>query len=127
MLVGKGVTIDVSFSRHFYNYVYCFQTGGVDLKTGGSMQGMCRDKYGASVVAGFFDALDKLRPKGIKVVGALCATRNSIGSNAYTCDEIITNRAKKRILIGNVTHNLQMVLFFLFRLMPKADLQCLIR
>lgn len=88
MLVGKGVTID---------------TGGVDLKTGGSMQGMCRDKYGAAVVAGFFDALDKLRPKGIKVVGALCAVRNSIGSNAYTCDEIITSRSKKRILIGNVS------------------------
>ncbi|KAI6190008.1 CYTOSOL-AP domain-containing protein [Aphelenchoides bicaudatus] len=86
MLVGKGVTID---------------TGGADLKTGGSMQGMCRDKYGAAVVAGFFDALDKLRPKGIKVVGVLCAVRNSIGSNAYTCDEIITSRSNKRIFIGN--------------------------
>jgi leucyl aminopeptidase len=62
---------------------------------------MSRDKYGSAVVAGFFDALDKLRPKNIKVIGALCAVRNSIGSNAYTCDEIITSRSGKRILIGN--------------------------
>jgi len=85
-LVGKGVTID---------------TGGVDLKTGGSMQGMSRDKYGSAVVAGFFDALDKLQPKNIKVIGAMCVVRNSIGSNAYTCDEIITSRSGKRIHIGN--------------------------
>jgi leucyl aminopeptidase len=86
ILIGKGVTLD---------------TGGIDLKVGGSMYGMCRDKYGGAVVAGFFDALDKLRPKNIKVVGAICAVRNSIGSNAYTCDEIITSRSGKRILIGN--------------------------
>lgn len=51
---------------------------------------MSRDKYGSAVVAGFFDALDKLRPKGLKVVGFMCMVRNSIGSWAYTCDEIIT-------------------------------------
>lgn len=54
MLVGKGVTID---------------TGGTDLKIGGSMFGMARDKYGAAVLAGFFSALNILRPKGIKVIG----------------------------------------------------------
>ncbi|KAI6237188.1 CYTOSOL-AP domain-containing protein [Aphelenchoides besseyi] len=86
MLVGKGVTID---------------TGGVDVKVGGSMAGMCRDKYGSAVVAGFFDALDKLRPKNVKVIGAMCMVRNSIGSNSYTCDEIITSRSGKRILICN--------------------------
>uniref|UniRef100_A0AC34QVK4 Cytosol aminopeptidase domain-containing protein n=1 Tax=Panagrolaimus sp. JU765 TaxID=591449 RepID=A0AC34QVK4_9BILA len=86
MLVGKGVTID---------------TGGVDLKTGGHMFGMCRDKYGAAIVAGFFEALNILKPKGIKVKAAMCMVRNSIGSNAYTCDEIITSRSKKRIQIMN--------------------------
>lgn len=54
MLVGKGVTID---------------TGGTDLKIGGSMFGMARDKYGAAVIAGFFSALNVLKPKGIKVIG----------------------------------------------------------
>ncbi|WKY11258.1 hypothetical protein Q1695_003096 [Nippostrongylus brasiliensis] len=85
-LVGKGVTID---------------TGGCDLKTGGHMFGMCRDKYGSAVVAGFFKALDILRPKGIKVVGYMCMVRNSIGSYAYTCDEVITARSGKRIHIYN--------------------------
>lgn len=42
-------------------------TGGADLKTGGHMFGMCRDKYGSAVVAGFFKALDVFKPKGLKV------------------------------------------------------------
>jgi leucyl aminopeptidase len=86
MLVGKGVTLD---------------TGGVDVKTGGHMYGMSRDKYGAAVVAGFFEALNLLKPKGLKVKAAMCMVRNSIGSNAYTCDEIIVSRSKKRIAITN--------------------------
>ncbi|KAI6228784.1 CYTOSOL-AP domain-containing protein [Aphelenchoides fujianensis] len=86
MLVGKGVTLD---------------TGGADVKVGGAMQGMSRDKYGSAVVAGFFEALDKLRPKNLKVRGVMCLVRNSIGSNSYTTDEIITSRSGKRILICN--------------------------
>lgn len=31
------------------------------------MWGMCRDKYGSAVVAGFFKALDILKPKNVKV------------------------------------------------------------
>uniref|UniRef100_A0A914WL62 Cytosol aminopeptidase domain-containing protein n=1 Tax=Plectus sambesii TaxID=2011161 RepID=A0A914WL62_9BILA len=86
MLVGKGVTID---------------TGGIDLKVGGSMFGMSRDKYGSAGVAGIFKVLDILRPKGLKVVGYMCMVRNSIGSHGYTCDEIIKSRSGKRIRIYN--------------------------
>jgi leucyl aminopeptidase len=86
MLVGKGVTID---------------TGGTDVKTGGHMLGMCRDKYGSAIVAGFFKALEQLKPKRVKVVGYMCMVRNSIGSHSYTCDEIITSRSGKRIHIYN--------------------------
>jgi hypothetical protein len=39
MLVGKGVTYD---------------TGGADIKAGGIMVGMSRDKCGAAAIAGFF-------------------------------------------------------------------------
>ncbi|PIO67554.1 cytosol aminopeptidase family, catalytic domain protein [Teladorsagia circumcincta] len=85
-LVGKGVTID---------------TGGIDLKTGGHMWGMCRDKYGSAVVAGFFKALELLKPKNIKVVGYMCMVRNSIGSHGYTTDEVLTARSGKRIHIYN--------------------------
>lgn len=86
MIVGKGVTID---------------TGGTDLKTGGHMFGMCRDKYGSAIVAGFFKALDVLKPKGLKVVGFMAMVRNSIGANSYTTDEIIRARSGKRIHIYN--------------------------
>ncbi|TKR67010.1 hypothetical protein L596_023227 [Steinernema carpocapsae] len=86
MMVGKGVTID---------------TGGADVKTGGHMFGMSRDKYGSAIVGGFFKALDVLKPKNFKAVGYMCMVRNSIGSDAYTCDEIIKCRSGKRIHIYN--------------------------
>uniref|UniRef100_A0A1E1X963 Putative aminopeptidase n=1 Tax=Amblyomma aureolatum TaxID=187763 RepID=A0A1E1X963_9ACAR len=85
-LVGKGVTYD---------------TGGADVKAGGHMAGMHRDKCGAAAVAGFFQVLCKLRPKNIKVYGAMAMVRNSIGSECYVSDEIITSRAGVRVRIGN--------------------------
>lgn len=42
MLVGKGVTYD---------------TGGADIKAGGIMAGMSRDKCGAAAVAGFMQVM----------------------------------------------------------------------
>ena len=39
MLAGKGI---------------CYDTGGADLKTGGVMAGMSRDKGGAAAVAGLY-------------------------------------------------------------------------
>ena len=45
-LVGKGITYD---------------TGGADLKSGGIMAGMHRDKCGAGVVAGIFQSLHLLK------------------------------------------------------------------
>ena len=86
MLVGKGVTYD---------------TGGADLKVGGAMVGMHRDKCGSAFVAGFFQTLSMLRPKGLKVVGAMSMVRNSIGSECYVSDEIITSRAGVRVRICN--------------------------
>jgi leucyl aminopeptidase len=63
-LIGKGLTYD---------------TGGADVKYGGNMASMHRDKCGAAFVAGFFKTLDLLKPKGLKVHGTLCLTRNNIG------------------------------------------------
>merc|ERR1712024_24645 len=42
-----------------------------------------------------------LQPQGVKVVAALAMVRNSVGSNAYVADEIITSRAGVRIRVGN--------------------------
>ncbi len=73
ILVGKGITYD---------------TGGADVKYGGHMAGMHRDKCGAAAVAGFFALLARLQPKGIRVIGKLALVRNSIGSDAYVADEV---------------------------------------
>ncbi|XP_067857223.1 putative aminopeptidase W07G4.4 isoform X2 [Heptranchias perlo] len=86
LLVGKGITYD---------------TGGADIKAGGIMAGMHRDKCGAAAVAGFFQVLSILKPKGIKVIGAMAMVRNSVGSDCYVADELITSRAKRRIRVGN--------------------------
>ncbi|EDV22798.1 expressed hypothetical protein, partial [Trichoplax adhaerens] len=86
LLVGKGVTMD---------------TGGADLKVNGVMRGMHRDKCGAATVAGFFQILSRLRPKNIKVMGGMALVRNSIGTDCYVCDEIITSRAGVRVRVVN--------------------------
>jgi len=85
-LVGKGITYD---------------TGGADIKAGGVMAGMSRDKCGAAAVAGFMASLTTLAPPGVKVVGAMAMVRNSVGANCYVSDEIITSRAGVRIRVGN--------------------------
>ena len=36
-----------------------------------------------------------------QVVGAMAVVRNSVGSNCYVSDEIITSRAGVRIRVGN--------------------------
>ncbi|EDW24309.1 GL23475 [Drosophila persimilis] len=86
MLVGKGVTYD---------------TGGADIKAGGVMAGMSRDKCGAAAVAGFMKVVNEIKPEDIHVVAALCMVRNSVGEECYVADEIITSRAGLLVRIGN--------------------------
>ncbi|PNF24596.1 hypothetical protein B7P43_G03086 [Cryptotermes secundus] len=94
-LVGKGVTYD---------------TGGADIKAGGVMAGMSRDKCGAAAVAGFMQVLSVLKPRGIKVVGALPLVRNSVGEDSYVADEVIISRNKLRVRIGNTDAEGRMIL-----------------
>jgi leucyl aminopeptidase len=86
MLAGKAVTYD---------------TGGVDIKYGGNMSGMSRDKGGGAAVAGFMKIVGELKPKGLKVVAVISAVKNAIGSNAYVSDEIVTAHSGKRVRISN--------------------------
>ena len=95
MLVGKGITYD---------------TGGADLKVNGHMAGMHRDKCGAACVAGFFQMLSVYKPKGLKVIGSMSMVRNSIGSECYVSDEIITSRAGVRVRVGNTDAEGRMVM-----------------
>ena len=92
---GKGITFD---------------TGGADLKVGGHMAGMSRDKGGAAAVAGFMKVVADLKPEGIRVVAELGAVRNSIGAEAFVPDEIITGHAGKRVRVGNTDAEGRMVL-----------------
>ncbi|MEZ7189369.1 MULTISPECIES: leucyl aminopeptidase family protein [unclassified Pseudoalteromonas] len=86
MFVGKGLVYD---------------TGGADLKVGGFMAGMSRDKGGAASVAGFMKSVADFAPKGVKVIAYLAVVRNSIGSDCFVPDEIITSREGVRVRIGN--------------------------
>jgi leucyl aminopeptidase len=95
ILIGKGVTFD---------------TGGADLKVGGHMAGMSRDKGGAGAVAGFMRTVADLQPKGLKVVASLGVVRNSIGANAFTADEIIKSHAGVCVRIGNTDAEGRMVM-----------------
>ncbi len=85
-LVGKAVTFD---------------TGGADIKTGGHMAGMSRDKGGGAAVAGFMKTVALLQPKGLKVVAYVAAVRNSVGPEGLVSDEIIVSHAGVRVRIAN--------------------------
>lgn len=93
--MGKGITYD---------------TGGADIKAGGVMAGMSRDKCGAAAVAGFMRVVDLVRPNNLRVVGAMCLARNSIGSNCYVADEIIKARSGRMVRIGNTDAEGRMVM-----------------
>ncbi|KAI9094669.1 hypothetical protein DFS34DRAFT_651911 [Phlyctochytrium arcticum] len=94
-LVGKGVTYD---------------TGGLDIKAGGIMRGMSRDKCGATACAGFLKTVAALKPKHINVVAELGFVRNSCGADGYVSDEIIVSRAGVRVLVGNTDAEGRMVM-----------------
>lgn len=85
-MVGKGVTYD---------------TGGMDVKVGGNMVGMSRDKCGAAALAGFMATVAHLNPLNLNVTIKLAMVRNSIGSNGYVPDELLTARSGVRVRVGN--------------------------
>ena len=101
--VGKGVTYD---------------TGGADLKTDGHMRGMSRDKCGAATLAGFMKSVSLISPTHVNITCYLGFVRNSIGSDAYVSDEIITSRDGCRVLVGNTDAEGRMVM---------ADLLCKVK
>lgn len=95
MFAGKGIVYD---------------TGGADVKTGGHMAGMSRDKGGAAGVAGFVKTVAEMRPETLNVVAELGVVRNSIGADAFVADEIITAHSGVRVRIGNTDAEGRLVL-----------------
>ena len=92
--VGKGI---------------CYDTGGADLKVGGAMMGMSRDKAGAAALAGLVATAARLRYAACVRI-SLAFVRNSIGSDAYVSDEIIRSAAGVRVRVGNTDAEGRMVL-----------------
>lgn len=94
-LIGKGIIYD---------------TGGSDLKVGGIMATMHRDKCGAAAVAGLFKTAILLKPTKIRLHGSLALVRNTISANAYVSDEIVVSRAGLRVRVNNTDAEGRMVM-----------------
>ena len=54
--------------------------------------------------------LSLLKPRGIKVVGALPLVRNSVGADSYVADEVIVSRNKLRVRVGNTDAEGRMIM-----------------
>lgn len=84
-LVGKGVTFD---------------TGGISLKPGASMDEMKYDMGGAATVLGVFKALGELKP-AINVVAVIPSTENMPAGNAIKPGDVVTSLSGQTIEILN--------------------------
>lgn len=84
-LVGKGVTFD---------------TGGYNIKVGGSMANMKMDMAGAAAVAATLIAAGRLKPN-VNVIGVLPLVENMVSSSAFRPGDIITSYLGKTVEIGN--------------------------
>ncbi|MEZ6187660.1 MAG: leucyl aminopeptidase family protein [Planctomycetota bacterium] len=83
--VGKGVVYD---------------TGGLNIKTGGNMAGMKCDMGGAAAVTGAFLALAKQKVAH-RVLCLVPLAENAIGPNSYRPDDILTLHSTKTVEINN--------------------------
>ena len=54
-----------------------YDTGGADIKHGGSMAGMHRDKCGAAFVAGFFQVVNVYKCKKLQFIHKLTSSDTS--------------------------------------------------
>ena len=84
-LVGKGVTFD---------------SGGLNIKTGGSMAAMKADMSGAAAVAATLISAAKIKPR-FNLIGAIPIVENMPSGKATRPGDIIRSYAGKTIEIGN--------------------------
>ncbi|MEZ5979052.1 MAG: leucyl aminopeptidase family protein [Planctomycetota bacterium] len=84
-LVGKGVVFD---------------TGGLDIKTGGYMKLMRKDMGGAGTIIGALDALGRLGFDG-SLLAVLPAAENAIGPRAMRPGDVLDSMDGQTVEIGN--------------------------
>lgn len=94
ILVGKGVVYD---------------TGGLDIKTGGSMKTMKCDMAGAAAVVGTIDAIASNKLP-VHVIGLIPATDNRPGKNAYAAGDVIKMHNGKTVEVLNTDAEGRMIL-----------------
>ena len=93
-LVGKGV---------------CFDTGGLNLKPGGSMALMKKDMGGAATVLGLAHMIMALGlPLRLRVL--IPAVENAVAGNAFRPGDVLTSRAGRTIEINNTDAEGRLVL-----------------
>lgn len=85
VLVGKGITFD---------------TGGLNLKSTGSMETMKEDMAGAAAVLGTIQAASTLG-LNINVTGVIATTENSIGSKSFKPGDVYKSYSGKTVEISN--------------------------
>lgn len=85
VLVGKGITFDA---------------GGMNIKTGRSMNGMKYDMSGSAIVAGTMKAISAIKPKS-NVSAIMVLTDNMISPVASTPDAVWTAMNGKTVEINN--------------------------
>ncbi|VAX38240.1 Cytosol aminopeptidase PepA [hydrothermal vent metagenome] len=93
-LVGKGVTYD---------------TGGLNLKPSGSIEGMKQDMSGTAAVVGTLKNTLSLKPKK-NIIFACALAENAIGSGAYKPGDIFKGYAGKTVEIANTDAEGRLVL-----------------
>jgi leucyl aminopeptidase len=84
-LVGKGITFD---------------SGGLSLKPGNSMETMKCDMAGAASILGVFSVLSKMKPH-VNVIGLIAATENMPSGKAVKPGDVVTAMNGKTIEIVN--------------------------
>jgi leucyl aminopeptidase len=92
--VGKGV---------------CFDTGGISIKSAGSMEDMKGDMGGAACVVGLMHALAARKAK-VNVVGAIGLVENMPDGNAQRPGDIVTSMSGQTIEIINTDAEGRLVL-----------------
>jgi len=93
-LVGKGVIYD---------------TGGLNIKTGGIMSNMKADMGGSAAVLGAFLALAKTGCPD-RLYALLCLAENAVGPDSYRPDDILHMHSGKTVEINNTDAEGRLVL-----------------
>ncbi|MEP7029231.1 MAG: leucyl aminopeptidase, partial [Candidatus Eisenbacteria bacterium] len=111
VFVGKGITFD---------------TGGISLKPADGMEKMKYDMSGGAAVLGAMQAIGKLRPAGIRVVGLVAAAENMPGGAAIKPGDVLTAANGMTIEVNNTDAEGRLVLAdalsYAHRLKPDAVL-----